>query len=327
MDSYRLPGHKIASKSAGTGEIPDVLIVGDSLFRHFRLGGGGSFPIAFRSDTRPSADIYKTGFQRKRLVVDWLDTEYADSSTKTTRKRLDDARQDIAASVTKAMKGKPEAEIRTEIARVTNELERESVALRVGNVDLDVETAVCATLDFQIASLFPFDPKALAASFAKPTSIYVVRMRHWLETYKVQRYAAPHLAYSREVASLGIPANDVLGCLTVGRRYLPETSSVEVWVTAAEVNAATDGEAIVKAVETEYKTPVTVATPAQKDADSAIDVDEKVRHIKAALTQLTGNPDPNRLVRDSNVITGGSTPKELPDYKPVEKSSGRRLSQ
>ncbi|XTZ14640.1 hypothetical protein ACQSSU_24650 [Micromonospora echinospora] len=70
-----------------------------------------------------------------------------------------------------------------------------------------------------------------------------------------------------------------------------------------------------------------MATPAHKDADSAIDVDEKVRHIKAALTQLTGNPDPTRLVRDSNVITGGSKPKELPDHKPVEKTSGRRLSQ
>ncbi|GLY24424.1 hypothetical protein [Micromonospora sp. NBRC 101691] len=54
---------------------------------------------------------------------------------------------------------------------------------------------------------------------------------------------------------------------------------------------------------------------------------EKVRHIKAALTQLTGNPDSTGLVRDRNVITGGSTPRELPDYKPVEKASGRRLSQ
>ncbi|MFI6823999.1 hypothetical protein ACIBJE_24125 [Micromonospora sp. NPDC050187] len=326
MDSYRLPGHKIATASDGTGEIPDVLIVGDSLFRHFRLGDGGSFPIAFRSDTRPSADIYRTGFQRKRLVVDWLDTEYTDSSTKAKRKRLDDARQDIAASVTRAMKGRSEAEVRTEIARVTNELERESVALRVGNVDLDVETAVCATLDFQIASLFPFDPQALATSFAKPTSIYVVRMRHWLETYKVQRYAAPHLAYSREVASLSIPAGDVLGCLTVSRRYLPATNSVEVWVTAAEINATTDGEAIVKAVAARFRDPVTVATPAQKDTSSAVDADEKVGHIRAALTQLTGNPDPTRFVRDSNIITGGSTPKELPDYTPVEKT-GRRLSQ
>jgi hypothetical protein len=327
MDSYRLPGHRIATTSTGTGEIPDVLIVGDSLFRHFRLGGGGSFPVAFRSDTRPSADIYRTGFQRKHLVVDWLDTEYTDGSTKATRRRLDDARQHIAASVTAAMSGRPEGEILTEIARITTELERESVALRVGNVDLDVETAVCATLDFQIASLFPFDPKALETSFARPTSIYVVRMRHWLETYKVQRYCAPHLAYAREVASLGIPAGDVLGCLTVGRRYLPETGAVQVWVTAAEVNRATDGAAAVAAVAAQYADPVTVAIPAQKDADAAVDTDEKVRHIRAALTGLTGAPDPTRFVRDSNIITGGSTPRELPDYRPVEKVKERRLSQ
>ncbi|WP_428966032.1 hypothetical protein [Micromonospora fluostatini] len=325
MDSYRLPGHALTGASTGTGEVPDVLIVGDSLFRHFRLGAGGSFPIAFRSDTRPSANIYATGFQRKRLVVDWLDTEYTDGAT--TKKRLDEARAHIAASVTGAMKGKSAAEVGAEIGRVTDELERRSVALRVGNVDLDVETAVCATLDLPIAGLFPFDPKALAASFAKPTSIYVVRMQHWLETYKVQRYCAPHLAYSREVASLGIPATDVLGRLTVEREYVSATNSVRVRVTAAEVNTATDGEAIVRAVAAEHATPVTVAIPAQKDTSSAVDVDEKVGHIRTALTQLTGNADKTRLIRDSNEITGGSTPKELPDYKPTEKARGRGFSQ
>jgi hypothetical protein len=40
-------------------------------------------------------------------------------------------------------------------------------------------------------------------------------MRQWFETYSLQKLLAPYLAYSEEVASLGIGPADILGCFQV----------------------------------------------------------------------------------------------------------------
>jgi hypothetical protein len=70
-----------------------------------------------------------------------------------------------------------------------------------------------------VASLFPYDGTKAEEVFAQPTTIYATRLHSWLETYRIQELVAPKLAYSKEVASLGVPAADVLASLTVTRTY------------------------------------------------------------------------------------------------------------
>ena len=162
------------------------------------------------------------------------------------------------------------------------------VAIRLGNVDLDLDCAVCVTLDYKIAGLYPFDPQKPEV-MAKPARVYVVRMKGWLETYNVQAGLAPELAYSKEVASLGVPWDDILGCVLVNRTVCSDGRTVTLRKAGTELRPGAD-EADFKEVVATLPDVETTPVPDQKTADSKMSVDEKFAHLITAVESLTGAP-------------------------------------
>ncbi|HEX6525224.1 MAG TPA: hypothetical protein VF070_35245 [Streptosporangiaceae bacterium] len=165
-----------------TFDIMGTALVYEDEFRKFD-SADGSWPIVFRSDTRPYSEIFGKGFQPRKDAAD---------------KYLDDRRLTRPASV----------------------------ALRLGNVDLDTDTAVCVSLLPEMTVLFPFD---VQKDFGEQdVNVYICQVKSWLEVYAVQDALAPRLAYAKEVASTGIDPMDVLGCFAVHRKWRRNGVTFEV---------------------------------------------------------------------------------------------------
>jgi len=307
MSIWRLPDAQFGD-SLGKNEIPEIAVVHKDLFRAFTLGDGAKYPIAFRSDTRTldEVDGHK-GFNPRQTVAAKYSAVKA--KVKTVDKTLDRLR-DVKADLLKSLKG-TEEENAAAVARKLDEM----VAIRIGNVDLDVDTAVCVTLDYKIAGLFPYDPQD-ASLLKKPARVYVMRMRGWMETFSVQAYLAKHLAYSKEVACLGVPLRDILGCVIVSRSLEESTVTLEIEKTELRPGAdKAEFEAVIKALPAK----TTVRTPSPKDDSALMDVATKYGHIKDALEGLTGKPNTKDIVpKDLNVIKGEAA-LTLPAYEPKKK--------
>jgi hypothetical protein len=188
------------------------------------------------------------------------------------------------------------------------------VAINVGNVDIDKDTAVCCTRDFKVAGMFPFDPNKTSV-LEKPTRVYVVRLRGWFETYRMQAYLAPQLTYSQEVACLGIPVEDIIGCVMVDRK-LVDGRVVMTLGGSQESGEADEGEdnvldKILGALPKDLSVPV----PKQKEEPARpMPLEEKIEHIADAVRSLTGKGG----FRDFNEIRNDKV-IELDNYKPVTK--------
>jgi len=186
-----VPG-KAASSAAGltlsTFDIMGIAVVDETEFRRFD-SVDGSWPIVFRSDTRPYSDIFGMGFQP----------------------RTDAAARYLGAS---SLTAPP------------------SVALQLGNMDLDKDTAVCVSRLPEMTALFPFDRQKNFGE--EDVKVYICQVKSWLEVYAVQEALAPRLAYAREVASTGIDPMDVLGCFAVHRKW--KDDGVEFEVTSMDRN-------------------------------------------------------------------------------------------
>lgn len=320
MTIWRLPDSRLGSTTAGKTEVPDVAIVHDSLFRRFTLAPGADYPIAFRSDTRDPSQIWDVGFQRRTTVLDKYERvsiKDVDRTTNTTTERVVDRLRDVKAELAAKQDSGKTAE---EIENAVRETLRHTLAIRLGNVDLDLECAVCATRTFEIAGLFPYDPKK-PELLTQPARIYVVRMRGWLETYKMQQYLAKELAYSMEVACLGIAPEDVLGCVTVARRLEDRTVHLTIQSSVANPNLEPTR---FRAVEARLPRSATVPLPQQKNDTSRLTLDEKYDHLVAGLPRLTGKPDAFGRV-DPNRVDASGEPAELPAYQP--RQATRRVNE
>jgi hypothetical protein len=278
------------------------MVVHREMFRSFTLQGDSKYPIAYRGDDRPLHKVMETGFRPRTTVL----AKYAD--------RLGEIREELE----KKYHGEENSDA------LINSYLSNMVAVNVGNVDIDKETAVCCTRDFRVAGMFPFDPNKPAV-LEKPTRVYAVRMRGWLETYRVQAALAPHLTYSQEVACLGIAPEDILGCLTVNRKL--DGNNIVLSIGGSEEpgehdegDDPTDFDGIVESLSGEFSVPV----PRQKTTDTVeLEVEKKITHITAAIRSLTGAAGPGGFPPNANVIRDNRL-RELSDYRIP---SGGRLVQ
>ncbi|WP_157546017.1 hypothetical protein [Hamadaea tsunoensis] len=319
MSIWRLPDGKLGSAS-GVGEVPEIAVIHREMFRSFTLGSGSTvYPYAFRSDTRPLEEIARTGFQPRSTVLAKYDVVNVGLET---HRRLRQVRAALAEKFAADEEG--------ERTRKITEYLSSMVAVRMGNVDLDNDCAVCFTRDYKIAGLFPYDPMK-PELLKERARVYIVRLKGWLETYRMQAYLAPHLAYSKEVATLGVPVSDVLGCVYVDRELkgghvvLRKGGSEQIGEGEEPGEDGSDLNAFEKIVAS-LPDETTVALPAQKDSSSLMLLPaKKFEHIKKALEGLTGKTVSGFRGGDDNVIRDGKL-TELPDYKPPAEGQQRVVS-
>jgi hypothetical protein len=109
--------------------------------------------------------------------------------------------------------------------------------IRLGNMDMDTNYAVSFSRDFTIPIIFPFDPqKPPRDGSTRNTNIYVCALDRWLEIYNLQEVVAPHLEYAKEVASLGVPKEQVLGLIIVRSTFVRRTNSFTFDITRLRKN-------------------------------------------------------------------------------------------
>ncbi|HEU4406561.1 MAG TPA: hypothetical protein VFS43_14945 [Polyangiaceae bacterium] len=168
-------------------------------FRFFETADG-SWPVAFRGDTRQPEAIFVDGFFPRESALEKYARHKPDGGDPT---------KDFGPAA----------------------------VIRLGNLDMDTRFSVSLSLDFAVTTLFPFDPKKLPFP-ERRTRIYVCAVRSWLELYRMQELLAPHLAYAREVTSLGVPPEHVLGALEVNVRCVGATKT-EFTVHRVTPNAGT----------------------------------------------------------------------------------------
>jgi len=313
-----LPGGKLGS-SSGVGEIPEIAVVHRDMFRSFTLGSGSTvYPYAFRSDTRPLEKIARTGFRPRTNVLAKYD---AVTVGVQTYRRLREVRTALAQRFAADEEG--------ERTRKIEEYLSSMVAIRMGNVDLDNDCAVCFTRDYRIAGLFPYDPMK-PELLKERARVYIVRLKDWLETYRMQAYLAPHLAYSKEVATLGVPVNQIMGCVYVDRELkgghvvLRKGGSEQVGEGEEPSEDGSDLNAFEKIVAS-LPDETTVALPAQKDSSSLLlSPAKKFEHIKNALEGLTGKTRSGFHGGDDNAIRNDRL-TELSDYKPPAEGQKRAV--
>jgi hypothetical protein len=319
MSIWRLPDGKLGSAS-GAGEIPEIAVVHRDMFRSFTLGSGSTvYPYAFRSDTRPLEEIARTGFFPRTNVLAKYDTVTVGQQT---YRRLREVRTALAEKFA--------ADEEDERARKIEEYLSSMVAIRMGNVDLDNDCAVCFTRDYKIAGLFPYDPMK-PELLQERARVYIVRLKGWLETYRMQAYLAPHLAYSKEVATLGVPVSEIMGCVYVDREMkggqvvLRKGGSEQIGEAEEPGEDGSDLNAFEKIVDS-LPDETTVAVPAQKDSSSLMLLPaKKFEHIQKALEGLTGTTVSGFRGGNDNVIRNDKL-TELPDYKPPAEGQKRVVS-
>jgi hypothetical protein len=261
-----------------TFDIMGTAVVYEDEFRRFD-SADGSWPIVFRSDTRPYSEIFGKGF--------W-------------------PRTDAAARY-----------------RGTSPLNTPpSVALRLGNMDLDKDTAVCVSLLPEMTALFPFDVKKNFGE--EDVKVYVCQVKSWLEVYAVQKALAPRLAYAREVASTGIDPMDVLGCFAVHRKWRPD--GVEFEVTSLDSNPA--GRRSVPDSVQAFAThgTRTVAAPGflEDKTYGSANGEAVFGYVESMLGELKGDADKNR-VQNSKVAALQAT-NPLQATSPLKASQPRKMS-
>lgn len=133
--------------------------------------------IAFRGDTRHPKEIFEFGFQR--YGAGW-DLYLANNKT-----------------------------IQEPMLRQTHD--------ETGMCDVEATSAVCLTLDFDCASMFPLEENNGEA--APPfTWIYIVQVENAYMTYEKQIKANSNLQFCREIATRDIPSGHVL-CAIRCERY------------------------------------------------------------------------------------------------------------
>jgi hypothetical protein len=230
-------------------DIMGTAVVDEAEFRRFD-STDGTWPIVFRSDTRPYSEIFGKGFQPR---------------TDATAKYLG------GSSITA-----PPA-----------------VALQLGNMDLDKETAVCVSLLPEMTVLFPFD---VQKNFGEEdVKVYVCQAKSWLEAYAVQGVLAPGLAYAQEVASTGIDPMDVLGCFAVHRKWKPD--GVEFQVTSMDANPA--GRRSIPDSVKRFAAPglqkVNAPGFLEEKAYGKASGDEVFGYVQSMLSELKGNAQKNKV--------------------------------
>ena len=100
--------------------------------------------------------------------------------------------------------------------------------IRLGNMDMNTKYAVSFSREFTIPVLFPFDPaKPPPDRHTRNANVYVCALDSWLEIYNMQKIVAPHLEYAKEVASLGVPTEQVLGVVIVEATFSRRTNSFD----------------------------------------------------------------------------------------------------
>jgi hypothetical protein len=271
-----VPG-KSAASSAGqklsTFDIMGTAVVDQAEFRGFD-SADGSWPIVFRSDTRPYSEIFGKGFSP----------------------RTDAAARYLGVSSLTA----PPA-----------------VALQLGNMDLDKDTAVCVSRLPEMTALFPFDRQKNFGE--EDVKVYICQVKSWLEVYAVQNALAPRLAYAHEVASTGIDPMDVLGCFAVHRKW--RSDGVEFEVTSMDRNPA--GRRSVPDSVLAFAAPGTqrVAAPGllEDKAYGSAPGDVVFGYVKSMIGELKGNARKNR-VQNSQIT-------ELEATNPLKAKGSLKLSQ
>jgi hypothetical protein len=232
-----------------TFDIMGAAVVDQAEFRGFS-SADGSWPIVFRSDTRPYSEIFGMGFQP----------------------RVDASAKHLGTSLLTA----PAA-----------------VALQLGNMDVDKETAVCASLLPEMTVLFPFDAKKNFGE--EDVRVYICQAKTWLEVCTMQEALAPRLAYAREVASTGIDPMDVLGCFAVHRKWRPD--GVEFEVISMDSNPS--GRRSVPGSVKEFAAPGKRRVPApgflEEKAYGSADGQTVFGYVRSMLSDLKGSTQTNRV--------------------------------
>jgi hypothetical protein len=276
MAITHVPG-KSASSATGqklsTFDIMGVAVVDQAEFRRFD-SADGSWPIVFRSDTRPYSEIFGMGFQP----------------------RVDASAKHLGTSTLTA----PAA-----------------VALQLGNMDVDKETAVCVSLLSEMTVLFPFDAKKNFGE--EDVKVYICQAKSWLEVYAMQEALAPRLAYAREVASTGIDPMDVLGCFAVHRKW--RSDGVEFEVISMDSNPA--GRRSVPDSVKEFAAPGKRRVPApgflEEKAYGSADGQTVFGYVQSMINDLKGNTQTNR-VENSKVPGLEATNPLKATTRPLRKS-------
>lgn len=88
-----------------------------------------------------------------------------------------------------------------------------------GGCDVVATSAVCLTLDFDCASIFPIESADAYSPLTSKTWIYIVHVENAYMTYKKQIKEGSILQFCREIAARDIPSGDVL-CAIQCERYL-----------------------------------------------------------------------------------------------------------
>jgi hypothetical protein len=248
------------SKDFRKFDIYGMAVIGKDFFREFTLKSG-TYPIVYRSDDRASVKIFAEGFKRR--------TNGCAKYPKLGEKAPIPGRQEL------------------------------TVALRLGNMDLDTHCAVCVTLDFEIGALFPFDPKK---NFGKRTSkIYICKLTNWLEICSLQKILAPHLAYAREVASLGVAPEDILGCVYIDSQWHKQGVTFSLGCFKANENFIKNKEEFktqVKKLREKYKNDtweVKAPPPQEAKVWGKMSAENLFEHVKTILTQLKGDQETNTI--------------------------------
>lgn len=307
MSIYHVPGAFAQSFKKGEKRSLDfkkfdrmgMAVIGRDFFREF-ISSDGTYPIAYRSDDRAPVKIFAEGFQRR-----------TNGCAKYPKPRFD--KQGKPIKVTAPSPGRQES----------------TVALRLGNMDLDTHCAVCVTLDFEIASLFPFDPQK---NFGKRASkIYICKMTSWLEVYNLQKILAPHLAYAREVASLGLGAKDILGCVYIDSQWHKNGVNFSLGCFKVNESGSTKNQQEFKRQEMELRRKYKDATwkveaPSMqtKKLWGRMDGPELFKHVETILTQLKGNELDNTITKQKPTPTPLKLKHKLPTDMP--RSRQRRRS-